>query len=308
MIIVALVIGFGFLAVSQIKQLNKLAEYFYEHPFPVSNAAAEFRSDIAQMRIHMLRLAQSTNPTHINRLVEDVAVNNANAKRQLILIQNGFLGDMSRVKKTSSILAEWESLRSKIIPLVHANNNKQAINLAVTQGSDIYGRISEHINYVSDFAHNKALQFEREAHVESRFMINNLFWIMSLIVSLVIATGVYVMRLLFRHNQKMEREAHFDALTGLLNRQQFYVLSEQAMKHADRYQDPLTAIVLDIDHFKKINDSYGHNVGDEVLRRLSDVLQKLLRKSDIICRWGGEEFVVLMPKVGQEEAFNIAHA
>lgn len=91
-----------------------------------------------------------------------------------------------------------------------------------------------------------------------------------------------------------------DPLTGAYNRRQLWVLGEQAMKHALRYHRDMAAIMIDVDHFKHINDTYGHAVGDEVLKLLVGYLRETLRKADILVRYGGEEFVVLMPETNLE--------
>ncbi|NLJ66568.1 MAG: GGDEF domain-containing protein, partial [Clostridiales bacterium] len=69
--------------------------------------------------------------------------------------------------------------------------------------------------------------------------------------------------------------------------------------------EPLSIAMLDIDHYKEINDSYGHDVGDEVLKKLSKTLLRNIRKVDILARWGGEEFAILMPKNNAEEAYKM---
>jgi eukaryotic-like serine/threonine-protein kinase len=101
---------------------------------------------------------------------------------------------------------------------------------------------------------------------------------------------------------EVHRLAITDSLTDVFNRRHFMVLGNQALNQAQRYNHPLTALMLDIDHFKKINDSYGHAVGDEALRKLADQLRKDLRSTDILGRYGGEEFVFLMPETNLQTA------
>jgi len=94
--------------------------------------------------------------------------------------------------------------------------------------------------------------------------------------------------------QELFVQASTDTLTGLYNRRQFFALTEQAFAMSARENTPYCVIMLDIDHFKSINDTYGHDAGDIVLKHLSDVMKETLRKSDIIARWGGEEFIVFL--------------
>ena len=86
-----------------------------------------------------------------------------------------------------------------------------------------------------------------------------------------------------------------DGLTGLFNRQMFNELLRREAARARRYKEPLSLILIDIDHFKKINDTHGHLIGDRVLIALSSELQQIIRTSDLLCRWGGEEFALLLP-------------
>jgi diguanylate cyclase (GGDEF)-like protein len=93
-----------------------------------------------------------------------------------------------------------------------------------------------------------------------------------------------------------------DALTGLLNRRAMAELLAREHMRIERGQGPLTLALLDIDHFKRINDELGHGAGDEVLRRFSSVVQAQLRAADALARWGGEEFLLVMPGTRAEEA------
>ena len=105
---------------------------------------------------------------------------------------------------------------------------------------------------------------------------------------------------------KINLMATTDGLTGLYNRRHFFELAEIEFTKYRRYGDSLSVCMMDIDHFKKINDSYGHAVGDEVLRHLGKNLTELLRNYDIVGRYGGEEFVVLFPGTSLETAAKIA--
>lgn len=100
--------------------------------------------------------------------------------------------------------------------------------------------------------------------------------------------------------------ATIDQLTGLFNRTYFDIRVMNEMARAKRYDTPLTLIMFDLDYFKGINDTFGHDVGDEVLRHAARVCNESIRESDILARWGGEEFVVLAPQTDLDGAEKLA--
>lgn len=106
--------------------------------------------------------------------------------------------------------------------------------------------------------------------------------------------------------KRLGREATIDQLTGLNNRRELERCFGEELGRALRYQRPLSLLWLDLDYFKWVNDAYGHMVGDDVLRSLSQRLREGLRHVDCIARYGGEEFVVLLPEMGVEEAMGAA--
>jgi two-component system, cell cycle response regulator len=93
-----------------------------------------------------------------------------------------------------------------------------------------------------------------------------------------------------------------DALTGLYNRRYFEERLAEEFVRATRYHAPLSLVMLDIDHFKRLNDSYGHPFGDEVLRTVAQTVRARMREVDFLARYGGEEFVALLPATGPKEA------
>src|SRR5262249_52487258 len=104
----------------------------------------------------------------------------------------------------------------------------------------------------------------------------------------------------------LERMATTDKLTGLVNRQAFDLLLNQAIKHAQRVRQPLSLMMIDIDHFKRINDQYGHLTGDKVIQTVADSTSATVRRSDVVCRWGGEEFLVMLGDCGRDAAQGLA--
>ena len=97
-----------------------------------------------------------------------------------------------------------------------------------------------------------------------------------------------------------------DPLTGLYNRRYFIEQIELEFKRSKRYSRDLSLMMLDIDHFKLVNDNYGHQIGDIVLRKISSVIINLLRDSDLAFRYGGEEFMIILPETKSEDAINVA--
>ncbi|HBX55517.1 sensor domain-containing diguanylate cyclase [Pseudomonas sp. UBA2684] len=109
-----------------------------------------------------------------------------------------------------------------------------------------------------------------------------------------------------RYQTRITALATTDALTELPNRRGFDLLANQAIQEARREQSQLCALLLDLDNFKELNDTHGHLGGDEVLRGFARNLQSNLRQSDIICRWGGEEFILLLKNTPPEQARQLA--
>ena len=137
--------------------------------------------------------------------------------------------------------------------------------------------------------------------------IRQSLWLSVLMCLLVTAVVMTLFSLIIRRYQRrIERLAATDQLTELPNRRGFEMLAGQAIEEARREQQPLSAIVIDLDHFKTLNDTHGHMAGDVVLKGFANQLRASLRRSDIVCRWGGEEFIVLFKNTALDTAQQLA--
>lgn len=107
-------------------------------------------------------------------------------------------------------------------------------------------------------------------------------------------------------NEELEKLSHFDFLTGLHNRRKFSEYIEYLFKQLKRNQQPYTVMMIDIDYFKKVNDNYGHEMGDHVLKRVAQILIESIRQTDFVARLGGEEFIVVLPSTTLDGATLVA--
>jgi len=105
---------------------------------------------------------------------------------------------------------------------------------------------------------------------------------------------------------KLESQSIRDSLTSLFNRHFMEVALDRELKRAERHGTNLAVFMLDVDHFKQFNDVYGHEAGDTVLREVADVFRRCVRSEDIVCRYGGEKFVIILPEITPEMAFERA--
>lgn len=113
-------------------------------------------------------------------------------------------------------------------------------------------------------------------------------------------------RELERLNLELERQATRDALTGAYNRMKFDTFLESEVRRCSRYQRAMTLAMLDIDHFKSVNDRHGHPGGDTVLRQLVSLVRDHIRESDVLARWGGEEFMILFIETPLDESRHVS--
>lgn len=248
-----------------------------------------------------------------------------------LLALEGFITDISALKQTEDALRTSERRYRQIVENSHEgiwmldpDGRTQFANTRIArmlgygveemQGKSILDFMSDEwrdtarkqIERVSDRAEERDFKFIRKDGSE----IWTLLATSPLLDESGGTIGTLAMAVDITERKQMEatlqQRAVSDPLTGLLNRRHFYQLAQQELERFRRYRYPLAAIMLDLDHFKQINDKYGHLVGDQILQAVSRILQESLRRSDILCRFGGEEFAILLPETDNQTAFNTA--
>jgi diguanylate cyclase (GGDEF)-like protein len=115
-------------------------------------------------------------------------------------------------------------------------------------------------------------------------------------------------RRLFLYRQRIETLAKTDGLTGIINRSHFIETAPVLVELCRRHEHPVSAFMVDIDHFKQINDVFGHPEGDEVIRHVAETMRLKLRNTDLLARYGGEEFAVILPETTPDNALEVANA
>ena len=150
--------------------------------------------------------------------------------------------------------------------------------------------------------------------LKEQYLIYLLSYNPVLIFSLIISWNLtYKSRRIFLHHKlnglnrdALEHIAHTDMLTGINNRRYFELCAKQLLHHPSPKNFPMALLIFDVDYFKRINDNYGHDLGDEVLKKIASVSKRVLRKNDLFARFGGEEFIILLPETEKEDACKIA--
>ncbi len=139
-----------------------------------------------------------------------------------------------------------------------------------------------------------------------RFLIGFVTYLLLFIVTAIIS-------LFFARNAVQKKQAYLrlqqfattDPLTGLANRREFEAVARREFRRAQRFQRDFSFMMIDLDHFKRINDTYGHGIGDEVLKHVVDICEEAIRSQDFLARYGGEEFVVLLPETDLAGAYQL---
>jgi diguanylate cyclase (GGDEF)-like protein len=172
----------------------------------------------------------------------------------------------------------------QLIGDVHASVKDKGNHLKLINSNDEIGQLSKAFYDSAQKIHQHTIHLEKMVNLRTQELSHK-------------------NTLLNEQNDKLAEIASKDPLTQLYNRRAFNNLLEKEISRSKRHKHNMSLVVIDIDDFKKINDSYGHHIGDDVLSRFANALSSDTRKENIICRWGGEEFVILIPEATSDMVF-----
>jgi diguanylate cyclase (GGDEF)-like protein len=183
---------------------------------------------------------------------------------------------------------------SSILDIVQNSENfinKENILKSFSKGVSLY-----------DFIHNidethRVISLVDGDSVEKSFLVN-----ISKITQTKFLINLTDVTKMQKEKEDTTKKAYTDSLTGIANRNKFEEVFLYELQRVQRYQEAFTIALMDIDHFKLVNDNFGHLIGDEILVCITNITQKSVRGSDLFARWGGEEFVILFNKTDLENA------
>jgi len=206
----------------------------------------------------------------------------------------------NNMKKVRNNLSNMPGLGS-LAPQILANRKSESQHLEYKNENET---ILVNARFIPELGWHLLVEQEISGEIKP---LQNIFLI-NIAISAGITLVILVILLLTvrRYQKRLEKSASTDTLTNLLNRQAFDFVFQQALLDSERSRQPMCVVLLDIDFFKKVNDKQGHLVGDHVLKEIAMISKRSLRESDIICRWGGEEFLILLKNCTLEKATSIA--
>jgi diguanylate cyclase (GGDEF)-like protein/PAS domain S-box-containing protein len=196
--------------------------------------------------------------------------------------------------------------------------------------TEIRGRLTEILSELGDGANTSKVEYliERKADIEpgdecirSQILLplavvngvaglfsskENAFSKEELSLFSTMVSGISSLYIAYRSYQQVQELSITDSLTGLYNRRKFFEEIEKEVERVSRYGSPLSVLMLDLDHFKPVNDKFGHQMGDEVLRALAGILRASTRKTDLVARYGGEEFIIMLTETPLKGALGVA--
>ena len=219
---------------------------------------------------------------------------------------------------------------SRNIIIVHDKNGMKQVNRTFFKYFNMYISLDEfkaEHNYVCDFFVDedgylqkdidgiewvKVILQNNDKNHKVKLKINNEVYYFAVSASVVSSENGYVAIIMsnISEQEKYKNELEYlnitDPLSGINNRRYFQNKIEDEISRAKRYKHPVSLIIFDIDFFKKVNDKYGHNVGDEVIVEYSQYISSMLRDEDSFCRIGGEEFSIILPHIDKGKAYKVA--
>jgi diguanylate cyclase (GGDEF)-like protein len=291
---------------SSMREMHQTTRKLYEYPFAVANAALALEADLYQIRSHLLyvTLIQADR----QQLANAEALINAceqRAQQKIATIARSYSHDPQQVMQLKQQLALLGSVREQVLQKLSAARYAEANQLIETEWIARFAKVAGLNEIILKHAHQRAIEYVNESQQRLEQHTKRGLSYAALLLSLFVGVGAFVAWRIYQLHIEADKFAFTDFLTGIANRRHFIHELESEIRRSQRYELPFSFAMVDIDHFKKINDQHGHHAGDLVLQNFCLRCVNALRTSDIVGRLGGEEFGILMPMTDLHEAARV---
>ncbi len=226
-------------------------------------------------------------------------------QQKLAVITHSYSGEQQPVAQLKQALVKLNQVRDQISSALKATRYAEANHLIETQWIPRFGEVARLNELVLITANQRATQYVSESQQRLEKHTTHGLMYAALLLGLFLVVGVFVAWRIYQLHIEADKFAFTDFLTGIANRRHFIHELESEIRRSQRYGSVFAFAMVDIDHFKKINDQYGHYAGDLILQNFCLRCVNALRTSDMVGRLGGEEFGILMPMTDLHEAARV---
>jgi diguanylate cyclase (GGDEF)-like protein len=291
---------------SSMREMHQTTRNLYEQPFAVSNAAQQLKADLYQIRSSLLyaTLIQA-DANAMGETISFIEARERVAEENIAVMQRSYTGDPQQIV---NLQQKWQALnqvRDKILQKLEDARFREANRLIETDWTSRFAQVARLNESILAYANQRANQYVEESQQRLQRHTRAGLIYASLLLSLFLLVSMFVVWRIYQLHIEADKFAFTDFLTGIANRRHFMHELESEIRRSQRYAAPFSFAMVDIDHFKKINDQHGHHAGDLILQNFCLRCVNALRTSDMVGRLGGEEFGILMPMTDLHEAARV---
>lgn len=291
---------------SSMRAMHQITRDLYEHPYAVTNAALQIKVSLYQIGSSLLfaTLSQSKGQP-LQETMQFVLSHESLTEKSIREIASSYSGDRQQISKLEAELQTMYQIRAAIFESLQRGRFAEADRLIEVSGNPKFVEIIALADSLLAFAQQRANGYVSESQKQLEELTQKGLMYATLLLTLFLIVSVVLVWRMYRLHAEVDKFAFTDFLTGIANRRRFMFELESEIRRSQRYGLAFSFAMVDIDHFKKINDRYGHQVGDLVLQNFCLKCVSALRTSDMIGRLGGEEFGILMPMTDLHEAARV---
>jgi diguanylate cyclase (GGDEF)-like protein len=297
---------FLWLYFSSMREMHQTTRKLYEQPYAVSNAALELKANLYQIRSSLLYASLiKTDPKVLSGTAAFIEAREQWAEERIAVMQKNYSGDPQQVL---SLQQKWQTLsavRDLIFQKLENAQFADANNLIETEWTAKFVEVARLNEAILSAANQRANLYVEESQQRLEKHTNAGLIYAAMLLTLFLLVSVFVVWRIYHLHLEADKFAFTDFLTGIANRRHFMHELESEIRRSQRYESVFSFAMVDIDHFKKINDKYGHLAGDLILQNFCLKCVNALRTSDMVGRLGGEEFGILMPMTDLHEAARV---